>query len=80
VCHDFTKCIVTLGTDNSLAFLFTKRGVITYAPGVDEEALMEAALEVSAEDIVSHDNNVINVFTAWESLGALEVCTDRCQF
>lgn len=70
--HAFTKCGGNLGTDGSVAYLFTKKGVITYAPGVDEDALMEAALEAGAEDIVSYDDDVIDVFTAWESLGALK--------
>lgn len=70
--HAFTKCGGNLGTDGSVAYLFTKKGVITYAPGVDEDALMEAALEAGAEDIVSYDDDVIDVFTAWESLGVLK--------
>lgn len=70
--HAFTKCGGSLGTDGSVAYLFTKKGVINYAPGVDEDALMETALEAGAEDIVSYDNDVISVFTAWESLGALK--------
>lgn len=70
--HAFTKCGGNLGTDGSVAYLFTKKGVITYAPGVDEDALMEEALEAGAEDIVSYDDDVIDVFTAWESLGALK--------
>ncbi|NIG87597.1 YebC/PmpR family DNA-binding transcriptional regulator [Serratia symbiotica] len=70
--HAFSKCGGNLGTDGSVAYLFTKKGVITYAPGVDEDALMEAALEAGAEDIVSYDDDVIDVFTAWESLGALK--------
>ncbi|NIH15944.1 YebC/PmpR family DNA-binding transcriptional regulator [Serratia symbiotica] len=70
--HAFTKCGGNLGTDGSVAYLFTKKGVITYAPGVDEDALMEAALEAGAEDIVSYDDGVIDVLTAWESMGALK--------
>ncbi|NIG62695.1 MAG: YebC/PmpR family DNA-binding transcriptional regulator [Serratia symbiotica] len=70
--HAFTKCGGNLGTDGSVAYLFTKKGVITYAPGVDEDALMEASLEAGAEDIVSYDYGVIDVFTAWESLGVLK--------
>ena len=35
--HAFTKCGGNLGTDGSVAYLFTKKGVITYAPGLDEE-------------------------------------------
>ena len=48
----FSKSGGNLGTDGSVSYLFTKRGVLSYAPGTDEDALMEAALEAGAEDIV----------------------------
>ncbi|WP_283603396.1 YebC/PmpR family DNA-binding transcriptional regulator [Serratia proteamaculans] len=70
--HAFTKCGGNLGTDGSVAYLFTKKGVITYAPGLDEDVVMEAALEAGAEDIVSYDDGVIDVFTAWENLGEVK--------
>lgn len=70
--HAFTKCGGNLGTDGSVAYLFTKKGVITYAPGLDEDSVMEAALEAGAEDIVTYDDGAIDVFTAWESLGAVK--------
>lgn len=65
--HAFTKCGGNLGTDGSVAYLFTKKGVITYAPGTDEDTVMEAALEAGAEDIVTYDDGAIDVFTARES-------------
>ncbi|MGL4712503.1 MAG: YebC/PmpR family DNA-binding transcriptional regulator [Shewanella sp.] len=59
----FSKSGGNLGTDGSVAYLFTKRGVLSYAPGTDEDALMEAALEAGAEDIVSYDDGAVDVFT-----------------
>ncbi|MEL4273380.1 YebC/PmpR family DNA-binding transcriptional regulator [Shewanella xiamenensis] len=59
----FSKSGGNLGTDGSVAYLFTKRGVLSYAPGTDEDALMDAALEAGAEDVVSYDDGVIDVFT-----------------
>lgn len=59
----FSKSGGNLGTDGSVAYLFTKRGVLSYAPGTDEDALMDAALEASAEDVVSYDDGAIDVFT-----------------
>ena len=67
--HAFTKTGGNLGTDGSVAYLFSKKGVITFAPGLDEDVLMEAALEAGAEDIISYDDGAIDVFTAWENLG-----------
>jgi len=57
--HAFTKCGGNLGTDGSVAYLFNKIGQITFAPGADEERVMELALEAGAEDvIVNHDQSI----------------------
>lgn len=70
--HAFTKCGGNLGTDGSVAYLFSKKGVISYAPGVDEDAVMEAALDAGAEDIVNYDDGAVDVYTAWEELGKVK--------
>ncbi|AEI36483.1 YebC/PmpR family DNA-binding transcriptional regulator [Francisella salina] len=62
--HAFTKSGGNLGTDGSVAYMFTKKGIISFAPGVDEDALMEEALEAGAEDIITHEDGSIDVFTA----------------
>jgi YebC/PmpR family DNA-binding regulatory protein len=54
--HAFTKTGGNLGTDGSVSYLFSKKGVISFEPGKDEDSLMEAALEAGAEDIVSYDD------------------------
>ncbi|MBD8180633.1 YebC/PmpR family DNA-binding transcriptional regulator [Pantoea agglomerans] len=69
--HAFTKTGGNLGTDGSVAYLFNKKGVISYEPGQDEDAVMEAALEAGAEDVVSYDDGAIDVFTAWEEMGTV---------
>ncbi len=51
--HAFTKYGGNLGTDGSVAFLFKHCGQLLFAPGTDEDKLMEAALEAGAEDVVS---------------------------
>ena len=51
--HAFTKYGGNLGTDGSVAFLFKHCGQIVFAPGTDEDKLMEAALEAGAEDVVT---------------------------
>jgi len=66
--HAFTKSGGNLGTDGSVAYLFTKLGIISYAEGADEDAIMEAALEAGADDIVSNDDGSIDVLTPWEEL------------
>ncbi len=62
--HAFTKYGGNLGTDGSVAFLFKHCGQMLFAPGTDEEKLMEAALEAGAEDVVSNDDGSMEVITA----------------
>ncbi|MFB0962868.1 MAG: YebC/PmpR family DNA-binding transcriptional regulator [Pseudomonas sp.] len=63
--HAFNKYGGNLGTDGSVAYLFERKGQICYAPGVDEEALMDAALELGADDIVINDDGSIEVLTTF---------------
>lgn len=63
--HAFSKRGGNLGTDGSVAYLFTRTGQISYAQG-DEEQIMEAALEAGAEDVVTHEDGSIDVTTAFE--------------
>jgi YebC/PmpR family DNA-binding regulatory protein len=63
--HAFTKYGGNLGSDGSVAFLFTHCGVISFAAGADEDedAIMEAALDAGAEDVVSADDGFVDVIT-----------------
>ena len=64
--HAFTKTGGNLGTDGSVAYLFSKRGILSFAPGSDEDAIMEAALEAGAEDVLSNADGSIDVWTTPE--------------
>lgn len=61
--HAFTKAGGNLGTDGSVAYLFTKTGIVSYPAGVDEDAIMEAALEAGADDVTNHDDGSVDVLT-----------------
>ncbi len=61
--HGFSKHGGNLGTDGSVAYLFTKRGEVLFEPGTDEDQLMEAALEAGAEDVESHEDGSFLVIT-----------------
>jgi len=61
--HAFTKYNGQLGTDGSVSFMFKHEGVITFAPGADEDTIMEAALDAGAEDVVTNDDGSIEVIT-----------------
>lgn len=62
--HAFTKCGGNLGTDGSVSYLFKKVGQIFFAPGTDEEKVMEIALEAGANDVIVHDDKSIEVTTS----------------
>ncbi|MFN2334506.1 MAG: YebC/PmpR family DNA-binding transcriptional regulator [Wenzhouxiangellaceae bacterium] len=61
--HAFSKHGGNLGTDGSVAYLFEKKGVISFAPGIGEDRIMEAALEAGAEDIEIDDDGSAEVLT-----------------
>ena len=61
--HAFSKYGGNLGTDGSVAFLFRHCGQILFAPGTDEDKLLEAALEAGAEDVVTNDDGSLEVIT-----------------
>lgn len=65
--HAFTKNGGNLGTDGSVAYLFKKLGQLSFAPGTDEERLMEMSLELGAEDVIVHDDKSIEVITTPEN-------------
>jgi len=69
--HAFSKHGGNLGTDGSVAYMFEKKGVITFAPGTSEESVMEVALELGAEDIVTGDDGSIEVLCAAEDFEAV---------
>ena len=61
--HTLSKYGGNLGSDGSVAYLFDKRGELYYATGVDEDALLECALEAGAEDLVSESDGGVTVLT-----------------
>lgn len=68
----FSKRGGNLGTDGSVAYLFTRLGQISFAAGVDEEALMELALEAGAEDVDTLPDGSVEVLTPWEEFAAIK--------
>ncbi|AVQ88664.1 MULTISPECIES: YebC/PmpR family DNA-binding transcriptional regulator [Plesiomonas] len=74
--HAFTKSGGNLGTDGSVSYLFTKKGVISYPAGLDEDTVMEAALEAGADDVVVNDDGSIDVFTSPEDFGSVKDALD----
>ncbi|WP_142804188.1 MULTISPECIES: YebC/PmpR family DNA-binding transcriptional regulator [Tepidiphilus] len=61
--HAFSKHGGNLGTEGCVAFQFKHCGQMIFAPGTDEEALLEAALEAGAEDVIPNEDGSIEVIT-----------------
>lgn len=70
--HAFSKADGNLGKDGSVAHLFSKVGMLSYAPGVNEDALTNATLEADAEDVISHEDGSIDVMTTPENYLAVK--------
>ena len=62
--HAFSKAGGNLGTDGSVSYMFNKIGIISYPNSVDEDAVMEAALEAGADDIVTNVDDSVDVITS----------------
>ena len=61
--HAFTKFGGNLGADGSVNYLFNQVGQLLFPPGSDEDAVMEAAIEAGAEDVIVDDDDSIEVLT-----------------
>ncbi len=62
--HAFSKHGGNMGTEGSVAFQFKHCGQLMFAPGTDEDKVMEVALEAGADDVVTDDDGAIEVLTA----------------
>lgn len=78
--HAFSKAGGNLGTDGSVSYLFSKKGVISYAADVDEDSLLDAALESGAEDVLRHDDGAMDVFCLPEEFGQVKDALDSAGF
>ena len=67
--HAFTKYGGNLGTDGSVAYLFSKQGLLSFSADTNEEIVLEIALEAGAEDVDSDESGITTVFTSFESFG-----------
>jgi YebC/PmpR family DNA-binding regulatory protein len=61
--HAFSKHGGNMGTEGSVAFQFKHCGQIIFAPGTDEDKVMDVALEAGAEDVITDDDGAIEVLT-----------------
>ncbi|SNS41245.1 DNA-binding regulatory protein, YebC/PmpR family [Noviherbaspirillum humi] len=78
--HAFSKFGGNMGTEGSVAFLFKHCGQFLFAPGTDENALMEAALEAGAEDVVTDEEGGIEVLCAPPDFSAVKEALEKAGF
>jgi YebC/PmpR family DNA-binding regulatory protein len=71
--HAFTKCGGNLGAEGSVGYLFTKRGILNYPAGSNEDTIMAAALDALAEDVVVNEDGSIDVMTTPETFASVKV-------
>jgi len=70
--HAFSKCGGNLGTSGSVAYMFENVGQISFSAGSDEDTIMEHALEAGANDVITNDDNSIEVLTSPEDFSAVK--------
>ena len=78
--HAFSKYGGNLGTDGSVAFMFKHCGQFIFAPGTPEDALMEAALEAGAEDVVTNEDGSIEVLSPPNDFVAVKDALEKAGF
>jgi len=78
--HAFSKNGGNLGTDGSVAFQFKHCGQMIFAPGTDEDKLMEAALEAGADDVLTNEDGSIEVITGPYDFAAVKQTLEKAGF
>ena len=77
--HAFTKYGGNMGAVGSVSYLFEKLGILNYPEGSDEDAIMEAALEAGADDVVASEDGSIEVLTTEENFVDLKEAMTKAE-
>jgi len=75
--HAFSKYGGNLGAEGSVAFQFRHCGQLVFAPGTSEDAVMTAALDAGADDVVGHDDGSVEVITAPADFEAVRAALEK---
>ena len=78
--HAFSKLGGNMGTEGSVVFQFKHCGQLIYAPGTNEDKLMEVALEAGADDVVTDDDGAIEVLTTPADYEAVKQALEAAGF
>ncbi len=74
--HAFGKFGGNMGTEGSVAFMFKKLGILSYAEGSDEDSITEAAIEAGAEDVLVYEDSTLEVITAPENFAEVKAAME----
>lgn len=75
--HLFTKHGGNLGTDGSVAYLFSKKGQIIFAPGTNEDQVIDIALNAGALDVKTDEDGTIEVTTEFEDFSKVKQAMEK---
>ncbi len=78
--HAFSKHGGNMGTEGSVAFQFKHCGQIVLAPGLDEDKVMEVALEAGADDVIADEDGAIEVLTPYTELETVKNALEAAGF
>ncbi len=78
--HAFNKYGGNMGTEGCVSFQFKHCGQMLFAPGADEAALMDAAIEAGADDIITNDDGSIEVLTPPNDLLNVQEALEKAGF
>jgi YebC/PmpR family DNA-binding regulatory protein len=78
--HAFTKFGGNMGSEGSVGFLFKHCGQLLYAPGTDEDKLMEAAIDAGAEDVLVHGDGSLEVITDPHDFARIRAAVEAAGF
>ncbi len=75
--HAFSKYGGNMGADGSVSFMFKHCGQLMFAPGTNEDTLMEAALDAGADDVITHDDGSMEVVTGPYNFTTVKAALDK---
>jgi transcriptional/translational regulatory protein YebC/TACO1 len=70
--HTFSKYGGNMGTEGSVSFQFKHCGQLFFAPGTNEDKVMEVALEAGAQDVITDEEGAIEVLTSYADFEAVK--------
>jgi YebC/PmpR family DNA-binding regulatory protein len=70
--HAFSKHGGHMGAEGSVVFQFKHCGQLIFAPGTNEDLVLEVALDAGADDVITHDDGALEVLTPYTGFEAVK--------